>query len=113
MYVHDVSHPKEILVQAGDEIKAGELIAQLNDPKASERQSEKQTLETQISAALAKTDALSVLLLTEMRKRLKEIATEDEKSKIYTPVNARVLLIRTHAIHNGKRTVAIKLLVHE
>jgi len=44
--------------------------------------------------------------------KLEAIKQEQEQNKIYSPVNARVLLIRTHAINNNNMTIAIKLLVN-
>jgi hypothetical protein len=44
--------------------------------------------------------------------KLKAVAQEREQNNIASALNARVLLIRTHAIHNQNLTIAIKLLVN-
>jgi hypothetical protein len=44
--------------------------------------------------------------------KLKAIQQEREQSNIYSAVNARVLLIKTHSINNNNLTIAIKLLVN-
>ena len=44
--------------------------------------------------------------------KLNEIQQEREQNKIYSAINARVLLIRTYAINNNNLTIAIKLLVN-
>jgi len=44
--------------------------------------------------------------------KLRAVQQEQEQNKIHSAVNARVLLIRTHAINNNNMTIAIKLLVN-
>jgi len=44
--------------------------------------------------------------------QLKAVGHEREGNKIYSQLNAKVLLIRTHTIHNNNMTIAIKLLVN-
>jgi inner membrane protein len=51
-------------------------------------------------------------LLDQAILKLNAIQQEREQNKIYAAVNARVLLIRTHVIHNNNLTIAIKLLVN-
>ncbi len=113
MYIHDVRQAQEIRVKAGQEIRTGELIAQLHDPMADRRQLEKQRLEKQMKLLKARADPVSALLLTETRQRLNAIEAEREKHRIYSSVNGRVLLVRTHTIHNESKTIVIRLLVHE
>jgi hypothetical protein len=113
MYLHNVRSLKEIRVKAGQELKVGDLIAELSDPKEPQLSLAEDGLRKQTAAFNAENDPVSALFLADANKRLKAIQTEREASRIYSPVNGRVLLIRTHAIQNQNRTIAIKLLVRE
>jgi len=113
MYLHNVRSLKEIRVKEGQEIKVGDLIAELSDPKEPQRRLAEDGLRKQTATFNAENDPVSALFLADANKRLKAIQTEREGHRIYSPVNGRVLLIRTHAIQNQNRTIAIKLLVRE
>ncbi len=113
MYLHNVRSLKEIRVKAGQEIKVGDLIAELADPQENQHRLAEDGLKKQTAAFHAENDPVSALFLDDAQKRLKAIQTEREGHRIYSPVNGRVLLIRTHAIQNQNRTIAIKLLVRE
>ena len=93
--------------------KSGDLIAELSDPQEAQRRLAEDGLRKQTAAFNAENDPVSALFLTDAQKRLEAITAEREGHRIYSPVNGRVLLIRTHAIQNQNRTIAIKLLVRE
>lgn len=111
LYIHNVHSDSEILVHEGQEIQAGEVIAELSSENNTQLLQEEQRLHQHMATLTTQTDAVLQLLLTHARLRLQAIKAEREKHRISAPFNARVLLVRTHSINNNNRTIAIKLLV--
>jgi len=102
----------EILIKEGQYLKAGDLVAKLSYDNEAKLAFEEQSLIKLIGKLKAKRDDVSSLFITEAERRLSEIQEEQKKYRIYSAVNGRVLLIRTHVIHNNNLTIAIKLLVN-
>jgi hypothetical protein len=113
MYIHHVKSLEEIRVKEGQDIQVGDLIAELSDPQDAQRHLLEGGLIKQATTLTAQTDPVAALFLADARSRLEALKAEREHNRIISTVNGRVLLIRTHAIQNHNRTIAIKLLVRE
>jgi len=112
IYIHNLRNMAEILVSEGQHIQVGDLIAKLYYDNETQLAIEEQSLKKMIEKLKAKTDDISQIFITEARHRLKEIQKEQEKHKIYSAFNARILLIRVHAVHGNSLTIIVKLLVN-
>jgi inner membrane protein len=73
MYLHDVRHWSELLVSEGQEIKAGDVVAKLNNDNEARLALEEAKLKLQLQQLQAETGETSSLFVTAARLRLTEI----------------------------------------
>jgi inner membrane protein len=110
MYLHDIRHFGELLISEGQYIKAGDVVAKLNDNNEARLAVEEAKLMLKVQQAEA--GETSSLFVTAARLRLKEIQQQRDQYLITSAFNAKILLIKVIAVHNNSLTIAIKLLVN-